>query len=103
MTANGIDYKSKRWEIKRGKILRRDRLCQQCKRYGKHRAATTAHHCFPAEQYPEFAWCDWNLVGLCSACHNSMHDRDTHKLTALGEQWKRRAEARKPPLKPADA
>lgn len=96
MATGSIDYKSKRWRIKRNTILRRDRyLCQQCKRYGKHREATTAHHCYPVEQYPEFSWCDWNLVSLCDACHNAMHDRDTHRLTALGEQWKRRAATRK--------
>ena len=46
--ATGI-YADKRWPPLRARILRRDDyLCQQCLRYGKHRAATTVHHCFPA-------------------------------------------------------
>lgn len=96
--ATGI-YADKRWTTLRARILRRDGyLCQQCLRYGKHRAATTVHHCFPAGRYPDYAWAAWNLVSLCSRCHDAMHDRNSEQLTPLGEQWRQRAERRKPPL-----
>lgn len=96
--ATGI-YADKRWPSLRARVLRRDDyLCQQCLRYGKHRAATTVHHCFPAGRYPGYAWAAWNLVSLCSRCHDAMHDRNSEQLTPLGEQWRQRAERRKPPL-----
>lgn len=96
--ATGI-YADKRWPPLRARILRRDDyLCQQCLRYGKHRAATTVHHCFPAGRYPGYAWAVWNLVSLCPRCHDAMHDRNSEQLTPLGEQWRQRAERRKPPL-----
>ena len=95
--ATGI-YADKRWPPLRARILRRDDyLCQQCLRYGKHRAATTVHHCFPAGRYPGYAWAAWNLVSLCPRCHDAMHDRNSEQLTPLGEQWRQRAERRKPP------
>lgn len=84
-------YNTKRWEQKRTHILRRDGyLCQESKRYGKRVDANTVHHIYPVEEYPEYAWCDWNLISLSDKVHNSMHDRITGKLTALGEELKRR-------------
>lgn len=86
-----MEYKGKRWEYRRSEALRRDDyLCRQCLRYGKHREASTAHHVWPADEYPEYAFCLWNLLSLCSKCHNAMHDRNTNKLTALGLYWKRK-------------
>lgn len=46
--------------------------------------AKHVHHIFPLEWYPEYALCDWNLISLCSAEHNKLHDRETHRLTAAG-------------------
>lgn len=84
-------YKGKRWITKRAKILRRDEyMCQESKRYGKTVAATTVHHIYPLEYYPELALEDWNLISLCEKQHNAMHDRVTHELTALGMQWQER-------------
>jgi hypothetical protein len=53
-------------------------------------AATVVHHIWPAEDYPEYAYCLWNLVSLSASAHDAMHDRDTRKLTALGLSWKNR-------------
>lgn len=90
-------YKSKRWQLKREKILRRDKyMCQLSKRYGKRVDATMVHHIYPIEEYPEYKWCDWNLISLCESEHNKLHDRVTNKLTAAGEELKRRTI---PPLK----
>ena len=80
-------YHLKRWEKKRNSILRRDKyICQHFKRYGKKLQADTVHHIFPVEFYPEYTWCDWNLISLSSKAHNMMHDRDTHELTKLGRE-----------------
>ena len=84
-------YKTARWKKKREHILKRDTYtCQHFKRYGKNIEATTVHHIYPVEIYPEYAWCDWNLVSLCEKAHNMMHDRDMHELTEIGESLKRR-------------
>ncbi len=69
-----FDYNSRRWKKKRKEILRRDGyLCQLCKRYGKQTEAVTVHHIKHADEYPELAFSDDNLVSLCNACHNKQH------------------------------
>jgi 5-methylcytosine-specific restriction endonuclease McrA len=84
-------YETTRWRKKREYILRRDGyMCQHFKRYGKRREANTVHHIYPLEEYPEYAWCDWNLISLSAKAHDMMHDRVTGKLTALGEELKRK-------------
>ena len=84
-------YHGSRWEKKRARILRRDGyMCRMSKRYGKRREADTVHHIFPAEQYPEYRFEDWNLISLCQAEHNRMHDRATHELTEYGKELLRR-------------
>lgn len=90
-------YDNPRWKRKREKILKRDGdMCQESKRYGKRIDADTVHHIYPVEEYPEYAWCDWNLISLAGKVHNKMHDRVTNKLTPLGEELKRRTP---PPVK----
>ncbi len=77
--------KDKRYLRVREKALSRDGYkCQRCKRYGKKIAADTAHHIYPVEYYPQWKFSLWNLISLCSACHNKMHVRETHELTAEG-------------------
>jgi 5-methylcytosine-specific restriction protein A len=84
-------YKSSKWKRKRAVILRRDEyMCRECKRYGRTTPATTVHHVYPLEQYPELALVSANLVGMCAACHDAMHDRDARELTARGNEWKDR-------------
>ena len=80
-----MDYTSKRWHNLRAKVLRRDGyMCQWNKRYGRHIQADTVHHIYPAEQYPEYQYCEWNLISLSNEAHNMMHDRDSHQLTDIG-------------------
>lgn len=82
---------NKRWRKLREAALRRDRyLCRNCRRYGRQVEASTAHHVWPVEDWPEFSMCQWNLVALCDECHERMHDRRTRQLTALGESWRRK-------------
>lgn len=85
-------YKTKRWKRKRLTVLRRDEyLCQESKRYGKTVPATTVHHIYPLEEYPELALVDWNLISLSDTQHNAMHVRGTRELTELGKRWQERA------------
>lgn len=65
-------------------------LCQEAKRYGKSVPATTVHHIYPVETHPELKWEKWNLVSLSTENHNRMHERRSHKVTALGLEWQRR-------------
>ena len=88
-----FDYsrKNKRWWRLRDRALRRAKhRCQEAARYGIQREAEVVHHIWPAEDYPEFAYCLWNLVSLTAENHNRMHDRVTRQLTPLGLSWKRR-------------
>ena len=84
-------YKTPRWARLREKILRRDGYrCREAARYGKIIEATTVHHVWPVEDYPEWAWEAWNLIALSTAAHNAMHDRVTGALSETGEAWRRR-------------
>lgn len=67
-------YKSRRWQHKKRRILRRDKyLCQNCKRYGRHTPATDVHHIQHADERPDLWFDNDNLVSLCRGCHNKMH------------------------------
>lgn len=71
---NVFDYNSVVWKRKRQKILKRDGyMCRNCKRFGRIREATEVHHIKHADEYPELALVDENLVSLCHACHNAEH------------------------------
>ena len=84
-------YGTARWKRLRAAALRRDGyLCRENLRYGRRVEATYVHHVWPVEDYPEYAWCLWNLIALTKASHGAMHDRLTHKLTPLGEAWRLR-------------
>ena len=89
----GFDYKSPRWQRLRARVLRdAGYRCQYAKRFGRREEATHVHHIWPAEDFPQFAWARWNLIALSQASHNAMHDRATGKLSAAGEQLRRRTE-----------
>ena len=97
----GFDYSraNHRWRRLRDRVLREQRWCQEAKRYGELKPAEIVHHVWPVEDYPEYAYCRWNLIALTKAAHGKMHDRDTRKLTALGEYWRRRVSP--PPSSPS--
>lgn len=72
-------------------VLRRDGYeCRECRRYGRTTQATTVHHIYPLEFYPELAYVDENLISLCNKCHEEMHNRMTNELTNKGKFWKRK-------------
>ena len=84
-------HKTKKWELKRLIILRRDEyMCQECKRYGKTTAAKTVHHIHPLDERPDLELVNINLISLCNDHHEKMHDRTNDKLSALGMEWVRR-------------
>ena len=88
-----FDYSrsNKRWRRLRQQALKRDGFrCMEAARFGRIEEATHVHHIWPAEDYPEYAYCLWNLVSLSQGNHDAMHDRITRKLTALGLRWKNR-------------
>lgn len=84
-------YNSKKWEIKRLDILKRDHYeCQDCvarlkeaavkgiQLHGedrKIRRAEQVHHIKDLKEYPELGLDDENLVSLCTQCHNIRHGR----------------------------
>ena len=87
-----------RWRRLRALALRRDGYrCQLAARYGRSVEATHVHHIWPAEDFPEYAYCLWNLVSLSLASHDAMHDRTTGRLSPLGEDLRRRTIPPGPP------
>ena len=78
-----------RWQQKRKHILKRDGYQDQLeKRAGRTIPADLVHHIFPREQYPEYAWEDWNLISISWATHRSLH-LFNGQLSPLGEKLKR--------------
>lgn len=83
-----FDYGSARWKKKREKILRRDKYqCRECRRYGRITEAKEVHHVKHADEYPELAWDDDNLVSLCAACHRKQHPEKAEKA-GMARRWK---------------
>lgn len=83
-------YHAGRWRRLRDKILRRDKYrCQYSLRYGKSVDAVIVHHIWPVEDYPEYAWCPWNLISLSASAHRAMHN-DDGSLSPLGDSLRRR-------------
>lgn len=86
-----FNYYGSKWKKKRLRILRMDGYVDQiAKRYGRTEEATVVHHIYPAEQYPEYAWQDWNLISVSLVTHNKLEDRQTGELTTLGMDLQRR-------------
>ena len=97
-----FDYShtNQRWRRLRRRALSRDRYrCREAARYGRIEEATHVHHIWPAEDYPEYAYCLWNLVSLSKEAHDAMHDRTSGRLTTKGLAWKNRTPPRSDPEK----
>lgn len=86
-----FSYSTHKWKYLAAGILRRDGYrCQVSKRYGKQVPAEVVHHIYPVDEYPEYAYCPWNLIALSRAEHNALHDRTTGALTEKGMSLMRR-------------
>ena len=80
-----MDYQSAKWKKKREKILKLDKYKDRvAAMFGRTAAANTVHHIYPAEEYPEYEWCDWNLISVSQATHNRLENRKTGELTKEG-------------------
>ena len=81
-----FDYHGYRWKKKQKRILEldkgKDRVAAM---FGRTEEATIVHHIYPAEEYPEWAWCDWNLISVSLGTHNKLENRKTGELTELGK------------------
>lgn len=85
-------YESKRWKQKRKHILLRDRWIDQVAiRDGMKIEADTVHHILPREDWPQYQWCDWNLISVNGRLTHKgrLHERYSGKLTKLGRQLMR--------------
>jgi 5-methylcytosine-specific restriction endonuclease McrA len=72
-----MNYGSKQWKKKRNKILRRDKYKDKIKaRFGITEDATIVHHIYPSDEYPEYAWEDWNLISVSNSTHRELHKKD---------------------------
>lgn len=90
-------HKTKKWGRKRKVILRRDKyMCRHCKRYGNTTQATMVHHIYPVEEFLHLGLINDNLISLCNACHEKMHDRLDNTITVVGKAWQKRVA---PPLR----
>lgn len=88
-----FDYYGGKWKKKRNHVLRLDGYkCQIALRYGRTECAQTVHHIYPADEYPEYAWSDWNLISVSNGSHNKLENRKTGELTKLGKQLMLRTE-----------
>jgi 5-methylcytosine-specific restriction endonuclease McrA len=86
-----FDYYGTKWKEKRKKILRRDKYrCQVYAMYGRNVEANTVHHIYSTREYPEYAWCDWNLISVSLEGHNKLENRKTGELTDLGKALRER-------------
>lgn len=85
-------YETKAWKKKRQVILKRDGyMCQQALREGRRVPATTVHHIFPLDRYPQYRMANWNLISLSAKGHELMHNRFDGSLSKLGKRWKMEA------------
>lgn len=80
-------YATKRWKEKRKHILLRDKWIDQvAMRDGMKIEANTVHHILPREEYPQYAWEDWNLISVSQETHKKrLHEKYTGKLTKTGK------------------
>lgn len=85
-----MDYGSQKWKNKRKHILRLDGYKDRIEaRYGRTIEATIVHHIYPANRFPEYEWCDWNLISVSAATHNRLENRTSGELTEFGLQLQR--------------
>lgn len=88
----GSTYNSKKWYEKRKHILIRDKwLDQVALMDGVRLEADTVHHILPKEDFPEYQWCDWNLISVNGRITHKgrLHEKFTGKLTKLGKKLMR--------------
>ena len=89
-TGDEMDYSSAKWKKKRAYILRIDGYKDVVAGwYGRTVEAKMVHHIYPAEDYPEYAWEDWNLISVSYSTHKKLENHMTGGLTEMGRQLMR--------------
>lgn len=85
-------HNTKRWKRKSLQIRRVDRYMDMValRFWNKRIEGTMVHHIYPADEYPEYAFCDWNLITVSRRTHEMLEDRQKGTLTALGMELQRR-------------
>ena len=86
----GFDYSrsNTRWQRLRQRALKRDGYrCRQAARFGRAEDATHVHHIWPAEDYPEYAYCLWNCLSLSLSAHDAIHIMDWKKKLTSRKFW----------------
>ncbi len=81
-----VKYKGRRWKAKRAYILSKDNYLDvvALRFWNREEEATIVHHIYPAEEYPEFRYCDWNLISVSRRTHRLLENPYTNDLTDLG-------------------
>lgn len=80
-----FDYGGTKWKDKRLHILRLDKYIDRvAAKTGRKCEAKIVHHIYPADEFPEYAWQDWNLISISVATHNRLENRNTGELTKFG-------------------
>ena len=91
MIMNDDFYNSEKWRKKSKRILSLNNYVDQVqRRYGKYIQADLIHHALPLEDFPQYAYNDYNLIPVSYNTHRSLHNPDG-TLTAPGIEVARRA------------
>lgn len=70
-------YNSKRWRKHAAAIMSRHNYIDQVqRRYGRIIQAEMIHHALPLDDFPEYAFSDFNLIPVSRATHRSLHNDD---------------------------
>lgn len=85
-------HNTRRWKRKSLQIRRVDKYMDMValRFWNKRIEGTMVHHIYPADEYPEYAFCDWNLITVSRRTHEMLEDRRSGTLTALGMELQRR-------------
>ena len=65
------------WQRKRNKYIEEHPFCERCLSEGRLIPADTVHHKIPVSEGGSDNF--ENLMSLCKACHNQIHDRFSNK------------------------
>lgn len=82
-----MNYGLAKWKKKRKRILKldgyKDRVAAM---YGQTLEGNMVHHIYPADEYPEWEYEDWNLITVNKEItHNKLENRKTGELTDMGK------------------
>jgi 5-methylcytosine-specific restriction protein A len=70
-------YSSAVWRKLRSMQLRKEPLCEECRRQGRLTLAEIVHHRTELRADPTLALAEENLESLCSPCHTRLHKAES--------------------------